>query len=443
MENKRRISVIVGLLIVLVGFYYFGFYKQGSDKGSSDLAEKEKTKYDEQKVIDDKIQKKSKDKAKKLLGKANVSFEEYKSVYKEKHINELREFNRKKTCSKRADNFGFSYIEFVFLQKTKEGNLQPYDVRNLGYRKAEALPNRGASLGSGDPSSIVRFAVVKNCKTDTDALVPGENYKFDKFEFHDEGYIGVNYLFEVPAEEKIDFVSPNSNREPEVYRFPILVNDIRKTIQSRLPEREEISLKIKNAVSSIPESKVGTIKDVIVGYKLGSTWIKEKGVSKNGIYNFGVNVSKGETPYGGAIKILGPFDWSDQSKSPYSSNVGFQLLMYKPGIKSKIIDMSKGLAYRHDPEKTVMKEFPIEHYIKNHDELTLSKYPDRQDPLQKPNVELKKTFARGGKTVTVFGAAAYKKNEKWHISVEALPGEYSLIIDRRMVDKNFSLTTKD
>jgi len=427
--RKNTAAVMLFILIFLTSAYVlYRSVKHQKPEGQQVSSEKQKEN-EKKRSSDGHTEEYTEEKEKRgLQGKMDISFQDYKELYQKYSPVHLREFYKEIHCEKRGENFGVSIVEFIFLKKSKDGSLRPFIVDFLGYEHLqmnESCGAKGGQLSTGGKGSFrIRFSVIRDCHKCPRVLVPGRRYRFDEFKQIGE----VDYHFEMPKEEKLDFVPLDSDREPKVYRYPILVNDIRKTKQEDeyQTQRKDVTFHIQNAISSFPQSKSGEIDQVVVGYKLKNYFFTQKGVNQSGDYQLDIRVKKDENVFGGTIKVFGIVRSSSREpRDDHRSNMaGKQLLMYKPDIQSENIDMSEELTYRYNPDETVNKEIKLK-------------------PLfQKKNLEipendlgsviLAKVYSgrkKKKRVIRINENPPYKKNGEWYVQLEAPPGDYVLGIE--------------
>jgi len=373
----------------------------------------------------------SEDKIEDIRGRAPLPFKNYKDIYQDWEPTALVEFDEDDVCQKKGANFGYTYVEFVFLERLEDNTLRPYTISSIKYQDLgfdRSCP--GASKNYHGTmrkfaSCRIRFAVVRDCNKCAGVLEPGETYRFYEY----EGLGDVDYRFEIPEADRLNFVSPNSDDEPNVFRYPVLVDDIRETRNGGGQFRQKVTLTIRNAVSSLPASKIGNVSNVLVKYEGKNFTEKTEGVENDGIYKFKLNLPKRRKIYGGDVKVFSLIKKSTFVPEVYEKKanlIGMQMLMYKQQIETKQIDLSEGLDYHHQPKNTVVKEISLESYIENN-ETKISKLP--------AEVELKKVFWEQKKSVVICKTISYRKEGNWYARIEALPGEYALLIGRNLVQK--------
>jgi hypothetical protein len=385
----------------------------------------------------------SDDDEREIASETKIPFSAYKSFYQKHDPITMDHFSKKWSCEQKGSDFGYSYIELIFLKRDPDNTLKPYHIDRLVYEQ-EIGKNCDEKLESAvshhKKSFRVRFPVVKDCHTCSTEFVPEENVRLTQFMF-DDGFTDVDYPIQIPPETEINFVSPGVDHAAEIYRYPVIVDDIKKTItKNDKAYREKVTLSIKNAPVDRIKTQVGEVTDIMVAFKKGRFMETTRKPDKNNTYRMNIRLPLNQKSYvGGNIIVTGRIRNMDEIQGSFRNSSkdelpGIQRLMYKRNIQSKEVDMSEGLTYQYNKVKSIKKEITLETYLQK-DDIKLD-----ASHMDLPSVVLKKiiTNSNGEKDAyRIYAMTPYKRNGMWKTMIEAKPGRYALLIGPTVLDKNF------
>lgn len=267
-------------------------------------------------------------------------------------------------------------------------------------------------------------------------LQPGTKYKFTAIQ-----NIGrVSHTFKVPSAEKLDFVSFQSDEEPEPFRFPILVSDIEKVPVKQDQKREapeHQTITVKNVTTNFFEKRV--MPGNVAYHTPHEFDSKEINLKKGDDGNYRVNkdtyrmkVKPGPDGdiTGGYVSVDGKREFVPEGKeaSWKTRRQKFYLVQYKANVSSNTVDMSSGLDYQYDPDETVERTISLETY-----NVKLSGPVSEDDRA----IWLKKDLG-GHELANIYALRPFKKDGTWMVTLEAPPGQYQLYFSDRELEKNFT-----
>jgi hypothetical protein len=273
----------------------------------------------------------------RLLGKADVDQTKLKTILKGSKSNTKALQQRFRLCKS-----SFSVIEFILL-KHNDNSVTPKRTRDLSFieRKKDDCGDYTIHSGSKDPG-FFRYSMPVSVNCECRAFEPGRKYNVLRLGNKKTFY----YKIEIPEKGKFEFDLTyedvkNGVPNDKVYRFPIFVEDVYETKDSKNQQRVnkdiiERRISVKNVPVSPSQVNEGQI---IVQYmKSGQPVSNAKRADEKWRFQFKWKKDKG--PFLGGDVVVYHF------KEDTINQTGFtRLLAYKENVQSKTVDMSDDLDF--------------------------------------------------------------------------------------------------
>ena len=372
-----------------------------------------------------------------IKDKSKLKFKEYEQAYKnsEKDLSKIPV--EKDDCVNAEGPVKYSWIELIFLQRTDKGTYKPFNPSGISIDYTETKSCQSPSHGFAGPASArFLYPVIKNCECVSVGFKPDTKYKLEEI----GNYGIVNHQLSVPPSDKFYFatlaeerdVTPaDSKREPTPYKFPIVVNNLKKKDQHwSHKDYSNKTIKFYNVPERVT-TKTGTIVSVDVKYLLNGSLYQTNNKIHDGTYKLEIEVPEGKEITGGSVVVEGRVErlrvpeFAREKKSLQKQFVGVKrkyLLLYKSDVQSRTVDMSEGLGYEYSQTDAIKRTFEVSTLISSQ---RLEKLKKRKGDIV---AALIKAFNGTERLSIVNWVTCYEKDGSIFARLEALPGNYELVV---------------
>ena len=178
-------------------------------------------------------------------------------------------------------------------------------------------------------------------------------------------------------------------------------------------------------------TNTGTIVSVDVKYLLNGSLYQTNNKIRDGTYKLQIEVPEDKKITGGSVVVEGRVErlrvpqFARGKKSLQRQFAGAKrkyLIMYKPDVQSRTVDMSEGLGYKYSKTDAIKRTFKLSSLISRE---RLEKLEQTKNQIV---TTLAKTFEGTERLSIVNWVTCYEKDGSIFARLEALPGNYELVV---------------